>query len=203
MLLFRLYIALKWMVTTMDYRKELLLASAARLYSLGIDVEAARERLRQLVEQGVPFSSPEMEQAYLDYQELNRQWRKLETDHLDLRREILRSHGQRMVEEAQKGWDSAERDRWLTLEEVEAPLLSSPPNEETTAALREAEQISKDSSVKGYRDMDELFASLRSDSTDPQDVEIQARIEAAQSLFGCIPGEETLEQAKKERLDRI
>ena len=203
MLLFRLYIALKWMVTTMDYRKELLLASAARLYSLGIDVEAARERLRQLVEQGVPFSSPEMEQAYLDYQQLNQRWKEMEREHLNLRYEILRAIGQRMAEEAQKGWDSAERDRWLTLEEVEAPLLSSPPNEETTAALREAEQISKDSSVKGYRDMDELFASLRSDSTDPQDVEIQARIEAAQSLFGCIPGEETLEQAKKERLDRI
>ena len=32
----------------MDYRKDLLLASAARLYSMGVDLEAARERLRQL-----------------------------------------------------------------------------------------------------------------------------------------------------------
>ena len=35
--------------------KDLLIASAARLYSMGIDLEAARERLRQLVEQGVPY----------------------------------------------------------------------------------------------------------------------------------------------------
>ena len=37
----------------MDTRKELLLLSAARLYSLGVEVEARRERLRRLVEQGV------------------------------------------------------------------------------------------------------------------------------------------------------
>lgn len=187
----------------MDYRNELLLASAARLYSLGIDVEAARERLRQLVEQGVPFSSPEMEQAYLDYQQLNQRWKEMEREHLNLRYEILRAIGQRMAEEAQKGWDSAERDSWLTLEEVEAALLSDPPNKETAAAMREAEQLAKDPSVKGYRDMDELFASLRSDSPDPPDEEIQARIKAAKSLFGCIPDDVTLEQAKEQHLDRI
>ena len=32
--------------------KDLLIASAARLYSMGVDLEAARERLRQLVAQG-------------------------------------------------------------------------------------------------------------------------------------------------------
>lgn len=37
----------------MDNEKDLLIASAARLYSMGIDLEAARDRLRQLVEQGV------------------------------------------------------------------------------------------------------------------------------------------------------
>ena len=41
----------------MDHRKELLLASAARLYSMGVDLEAARERLRQLVAQGVSYDS--------------------------------------------------------------------------------------------------------------------------------------------------
>ena len=35
------------------------------------------------------------------------------------------------------------------------------PNKETIAALLEAERIAKDSSVKGYTDMDELFAELR------------------------------------------
>ena len=47
----------------MDNEKDLLIASAARLYSMGIDLEAVRDRLRQLVEQGVPYHSDEMKQA--------------------------------------------------------------------------------------------------------------------------------------------
>ena len=39
----------------MDFRKDLLLASAARLYSMGVDLESARERLKILVEQGVGY----------------------------------------------------------------------------------------------------------------------------------------------------
>ena len=35
------------------------------------------------------------------------------------------------------------------------------PNQETIAALREAERIAKDPSVKGYNDLDELFAELK------------------------------------------
>lgn len=35
------------------------------------------------------------------------------------------------------------------------------PNKETIAALLEAERIAKDHSVKGYTNMDELFAELR------------------------------------------
>ena len=38
----------------MNNEKDLLIASAARLYSMGIDLEATRDRLRQLVERGVP-----------------------------------------------------------------------------------------------------------------------------------------------------
>ena len=57
----------------MDYRKDLLLASAARLYSMGVDLEAARERLRQLVEQGVSYDSDEMKQAYQNFKELEQQ----------------------------------------------------------------------------------------------------------------------------------
>ena len=48
----------------MDTRKDLLLKSAARLYSLGVDLEMAREKLRKLVEQGVPYDSKEMKDAY-------------------------------------------------------------------------------------------------------------------------------------------
>ena len=36
-----------------------------------------------------------------------------------------------------------------------------PPNKETIAAMLEAERIAKDSSVKGYTDLDELFAELK------------------------------------------
>ena len=35
------------------------------------------------------------------------------------------------------------------------------PNKETIAALLEAESIAKDPSVKGYTDLDELFAELK------------------------------------------
>ena len=68
--------------------KDLLIASAARLYSMGIDLEAARDRLRQLVEQGVPYSSEEMKQAVQDFKELERQWKELEREHLELRDKI-------------------------------------------------------------------------------------------------------------------
>ena len=74
----------------MDPRKDLLLASAARLYSIGIDLEAARERLRRLVEQGVPYQSEEMRKAYRDFKELELQWKALEQQHLELRDEIIR-----------------------------------------------------------------------------------------------------------------
>jgi DNA-damage-inducible protein J len=35
------------------------------------------------------------------------------------------------------------------------------PNRETVAAMLEAERIAKDPSVKGYTDLDELFADLK------------------------------------------
>ena len=72
----------------MDNKKDLLIATAARLYSMGIDLEAARDRLRQLVKQGVPYNSDEMRQAVSDFKELDRQWKELEKQHLELRDEI-------------------------------------------------------------------------------------------------------------------
>lgn len=72
----------------MDMKKDLLLRSAARLYSLGIEVESARQRLRDLVGQGVAYTSPEMRKALEDYQDLDRQWKALEKKHLELLYEI-------------------------------------------------------------------------------------------------------------------
>ena len=74
----------------MDYRKDLLLASAARLYSMGVDLEAARAKLKELVEQGVPYDSDEMKRAYQNFKELEQQWKALERQHLELRDEIVK-----------------------------------------------------------------------------------------------------------------
>ena len=57
----------------MDVRKDLLVRSGARLYSLGMDMEAARDRLRQLVDQGVSYDSEEMLTAYRDFTALEAQ----------------------------------------------------------------------------------------------------------------------------------
>lgn len=73
----------------MDYRKDLLLASAARLYSMGVDLEAARARLKELVEQGVPYESDEMKRSFQDFKELEQQWKALEQQHIELRDEII------------------------------------------------------------------------------------------------------------------
>ena len=74
----------------MDYRKDLLLASAARLYSMGVDLEAARDKLKELVERGVPYDSDEMKQTFQDFKELEQQWKALERQHLELRNEIVK-----------------------------------------------------------------------------------------------------------------
>lgn len=70
--------------------KDLLIASAARLYSMGIDLEAARDRLRQLVEQGVPYNADEMKQAVQDFKKLEQRWKALEREHLRLRDEVVK-----------------------------------------------------------------------------------------------------------------
>ena len=73
----------------MDIRKDLLLKSAARLYSLGVDLEMTRDKLKKLVDQGVPYDSKEMKDAYREFSELDAQWKELEKQHLALRDEII------------------------------------------------------------------------------------------------------------------
>ena len=72
----------------MDQKKELLLKSAARLYSLGIELDAAKETILKLVENGVGYETPKMAQAVRKYTELKELWSNLEHDHLILRNEI-------------------------------------------------------------------------------------------------------------------
>ncbi len=73
----------------MNDRNDLLLASAARLYSLGVELEAARGRRKELVDRGVPYGSAEMKRAYRDFRELEQLWKSLEQQHLALRDELL------------------------------------------------------------------------------------------------------------------
>ena len=72
----------------MSSDKELLIMSAARLYSVGVDLEAARARLKELVDQGVSYSDERMIKAYNDFNKLKAQWDNLEKQHLELRDEI-------------------------------------------------------------------------------------------------------------------
>ena len=72
----------------MNSDKELLIMSAARLYSVGVELEAARARLKELVDQGVTYSDERMIKAYDDFNELKAQWDNLEKQHLEMRDEI-------------------------------------------------------------------------------------------------------------------
>lgn len=62
----------------MNSKKAQLLASAAKLARLGKDVDAARRRLRRLVERGVSYDSEEMRTAYNTFMALETQWKELE-----------------------------------------------------------------------------------------------------------------------------
>lgn len=68
--------------------KSLLVKQAAKLTALGIQVEAARKKLKNLVERGVPYSDPKMGIALQHFEKLDTQWKKLEQEHLILRHQL-------------------------------------------------------------------------------------------------------------------
>lgn len=72
----------------MEEKKKLLLKTGARLYSLGIEVEVARNQLRKLVAKGTPYDSPEMITALQKYQSLDHNWKDLEQEYLKLKQEL-------------------------------------------------------------------------------------------------------------------
>lgn len=51
-----------------------------------------------------------------------------------------------------------------TEQQVSPDVVEQQPNKNTIAAMREAERIAKDPSMKGYNDLDELFAALKKGS---------------------------------------
>lgn len=62
----------------------------------------------------------------------------------------------------------------MSVQEVEANIV---PNKETISAMLEAEQIAKDPSVKGYTDLDELFADLNTETLEAiQNVEVDKNL---------------------------
>ena len=54
----------------LDERKDLLIKSAARLYSLGLDLEGAKEHIWKLIADDVGYDTPEMAQAVDEYTKL-------------------------------------------------------------------------------------------------------------------------------------
>ena len=75
----------------MKNRTNELVLSAIALVKVGEAVEAAKGKLKQLVDQGVAYESEEMKAALQDYLSLQQQWTKLETEHLKLRKRITGS----------------------------------------------------------------------------------------------------------------
>lgn len=65
--------------------KRTLITQAAKLTALGYRVDAAREKLRRLVENKVPFNSDKMKKALMEFERLDAEWKRLEQEHLTLR----------------------------------------------------------------------------------------------------------------------
>jgi len=70
-----------------------LILSAAKLTGLGFEVDAAREKLRRLVDKGISYDSKQMRDAFLRFQSLDTKWKELEHSHLALRETLISRAG--------------------------------------------------------------------------------------------------------------
>ena len=77
----------------------MLLQTAFQLAQLGEEVEAARERLKQLVAQGLAYDSPEMLNALLDFEQRKAQWDDLEKIYLDVKETLSGKNSNRPVQD--------------------------------------------------------------------------------------------------------
>lgn len=68
--------------------KHLLLKSATKLYTLGIAVDRKRNKLKKLVERGVPYDAPEVLATLERCENLGAEWNQLEANHLELRKRL-------------------------------------------------------------------------------------------------------------------
>jgi len=68
--------------------KRLLIGQAMKLTTLGVTVEKERGNLKKLVERGVPYDDPEMLKAYKRFAKADCDWKRLEAEHLQLRKKL-------------------------------------------------------------------------------------------------------------------
>ncbi len=61
---------------------------AGKLYTLGMAVEKHRDNLRRLVEKGTPYDSPKTKTALENFQKIDSEWKRLEQEHLDYKRQL-------------------------------------------------------------------------------------------------------------------
>ena len=72
----------------MKNRKNDLVLSAIALVKVGEALDAAKGKLRKMVDQGVPYEFEEMKMALDECLQLQQQWRELEEEHLRLKKRI-------------------------------------------------------------------------------------------------------------------
>lgn len=70
------------------HEKHLLLKQAAKLTTLGVTVERERGKLKKLVEQDVLYTDPRMLAALERFQQADFEWKRLESEHLELRENL-------------------------------------------------------------------------------------------------------------------
>ena len=107
----------------------------------------------------------------------------------------------RLMDEAQRGWDCAEKEDWLTLGEVSAQLGEESKQSILSITATELKQnLSKYLLMAAREDIiisrnGKVVAKLSNPNQD--------RVDIAQSMFGILPGNSTIEEAHSERLDRV
>ena len=75
----------------MKNKKNELVLSALNLVRVGEALEEAKGKLKQLVDQGVPYESEEMKKALDECLSLQEEWKILGAEHIWLKNEIIRS----------------------------------------------------------------------------------------------------------------
>ena len=72
----------------MKNKKNELVLSAINLVRVGEALEEAKGKLKQLVDQGVPYESEEMKKALVECLLLQQEWKVLEAEHVRLKNRI-------------------------------------------------------------------------------------------------------------------